>query len=77
MPSLPMPITDVFVSLADPRQTNKVQHSLAETLTVAVCGILVGADTFEEIQAWAREKLPWLRRYLELPNGIPSHDTFA
>jgi len=77
MPSLPMPITDVFVALADPRQTNKVQHSLAETLTVAVCGILVGADTFEEIQAWAQEKLPWLRRYLELPNGIPSHDTFA
>jgi len=38
---------------------------------------LVGADTFEEIELWANEKLDWLRSYLRLPNGIPSHDTFG
>lgn len=71
------PILDVFASITDPRQSNKVQHALPEVLTVAVCGALVGADTFEEIEMWAQEKLPWLRQYLTLPNGIPSHDTFA
>lgn len=47
MPRPATSIMDVFVALDDPRQTNKVQHSLVETLTVAVCGILVGADTLE------------------------------
>jgi predicted transposase YbfD/YdcC len=68
---------DVFVAVTDPRQPSKVHHPLADVLTVAACGILVGADTFEEIELWAKEKLPWLRQYLTLPNGIPSHDTFA
>lgn len=46
-------------------------------LSIAACGALVGADTFEEIELWAREKEAWLHHYLNLPNGIPSHDTFA
>uniref|UniRef100_UPI000366111F ISAs1 family transposase n=1 Tax=Kushneria aurantia TaxID=504092 RepID=UPI000366111F len=77
MTQSPKPIMDVFVAVTDPRQSSKVQHSLPEVLTVAACGILVGTDTFEEIEFWAKEKLPWLRQYLTLPNGIPSHDTFA
>ena len=77
MPQSSQPLMDVFVSVTDPRQSNKVQHSLPEVLTVAACGILVGADTFEEIELWAQEKQAWLRQHLSLPNGIPSHDTFA
>jgi predicted transposase YbfD/YdcC len=46
-------------------------------LVVAVNGILAGADTFVEIEAWANEKLDWFRRYLKLENGIPSHDTMG
>ena len=61
----------------DPRQASKVQHDLVELLVVAVNAVLVGADTFVEIELWAREKLEWLRRYLRLVNGIPSHDTFG
>lgn len=77
MPQTAMSILDIFTSVTDPRHSSKVQHPLPDLLTVAVCGVLVGADTFEEIELWAQEKLPWLRQYPSLPNGVPSHDTFA
>lgn len=70
-------LTDVFVSIADPRQAKKVHHDLVEVLVVAVCGVLVGADTFVEIEAWANARLAWLRQYLKLEHGIPSHDTLG
>jgi hypothetical protein len=68
---------DVFVSIPDPRQTAKVEHDLVELLVVAVNAVLVGADTFVEIELWAREKPDWLRNYMRLANGIRSHDTFG
>ncbi len=77
MPQTAVPILDIFASVTDPRRPSKVQHPLPDLLTVAVCGVLVGTDTFEEIELWAKEKLSWLRQYLSLPNGVPSHDTFA
>jgi hypothetical protein len=46
-------------------------------LVVAVSAVLVGADSFVEIEAWAKEKLDWLRQYMPLKNGIASHDTFG
>ena len=70
-------LADVFVSIEDPRQASKVEHDLVELLVVAVNAVLVGADTFVEIALWAREKLDWLRGYLRLAHGIPSHDTFG
>jgi predicted transposase YbfD/YdcC len=70
-------LADVFVSINDPRQAAKVEHDLVELLVVAVNGVLVGADTFVEIELWAKERLDWLRGYLRLENGIPSHDTFG
>jgi predicted transposase YbfD/YdcC len=70
-------LADVFVSITDPRQPWKIEHDLVELLVVAVNAVLVGADTFVEIELWAREKLEWLRQYLRLKNGIPSHDTFG
>ena len=66
-----------FVSIEDPRQAAKVEHDLVELLVVAVNAVLVGADTFVEIELWAKEKLDWLRGYLHLAHGIPSHDTFG
>ena len=53
------------------------RHDLVELLVVAVNAVLVGADTFVEIELWAKEKLDWLRGYLKLKAGIPSHDTFG
>ena len=70
-------LADVFVSIDDPRQASKAEHDLVELLVVAVNAVLVGADTFVEIELWAREKLDWLRGYLRLAHGIPSHDTFG
>ena len=70
-------LADVFVSITDPRQANKIEHDLVELLVVAVNAVLVGADTFVEIELWAQERIDWLRRYLRLEHGIPSHDTFG
>ena len=70
-------LAEVFVSITDPRQAKKVQHDPAELLVVALNAVLVGADTFVEIELWARERLDWLRSYLRLKHGIPSHDTFG
>ena len=72
-----MRLADVFVTITDPRQAGKVEHDLVELLVVAVNAVLVGADTFVEIELWANEKLGWLRQYLKLVHGIPSHDTFG
>jgi predicted transposase YbfD/YdcC len=70
-------LADVFVAITDPRQPGKVEHDLTELLVVAVSAVLAGADTFVEIAMWAQERLDWLRRYLKLAHGIPSHDTFG
>ena len=70
-------LAEVFVSIDDPRQKAKVQHDLVELLVVAVNAVLVGAETFVEIELWAKEKLDWLRKYLRLKHGIPAHDTFG
>ena len=70
-------LADVFVSITDPRQPGKVEHDLVELLVVVVNAVLVGADTFVEIELWAKEKLDWLRGHLKLEAGIPSHDTFG
>ena len=70
-------LADVFVSITDPRQAKKVEHDLVELLVVAVNAVLVGADTFVEIELWAKERLDWLRGYLRLKHGVPSHDTFG
>jgi len=57
-------LADVFLSITDPRLSGKVEHDLVELLVVAVNAVLVGADTFVEIELWAKEKLDWLRGYL-------------
>ena len=70
-------LADVFVSISDPRQRRKVEHDLIEVLVVAVNAVLVGVDTFVEIELWAKEKQDGLRQYLKREKGIPSHDTFG
>ena len=72
-----IPISDVLVAINDPRQQGKIRHDLVETLVVAICGVLAGADTFIEIELWAEQRLDWFRRILKLPHSIPSHDTFG
>jgi predicted transposase YbfD/YdcC len=65
-----------FENLEDPREDN-IQHKLIDLLFIAICGIICAADSWVEIENFGHQKLPWLKKYLELPNGIPSHDTFG
>lgn len=70
-----MPLMQVFVSISDPRSKRHTQHDLAELLTVVVCAVLSGADDFVAIRLWAEAKLDWLRGFMKLEDGIPSHGT--
>ena len=72
-----VPLTQVFISISDPRSARQVRHDLSELLTVAVCAVLCSADEFSDIEAWAKEPIDWLRGFLVLEHGIPSHDTFG
>lgn len=69
-------IEEAFGDLEAPRSRTPA-HDLSEMLAVALCAILCGADNWVAIQLWGEAKLDWLRRYLPLPRGIPSHDTFG
>src|SRR5919112_6307756 len=64
-----------FRAVADPR-CRKVEHSLTDLLVIAVCAVIACAESWNDIALYGRSKLTWLRTFLELPNGIPSHDTF-
>ncbi len=65
-----------FASIEDPRCEWKVEHRLLDILVIAVCAVLGEAESFEDIALYGRCKQEWLERFLELPHGIPSHDTF-
>jgi predicted transposase YbfD/YdcC len=69
-------IQEAFGDLKDPRSRTPT-HKLEEMLVVALCAILCGAETWVGIQIWAQGKLEWLRRFVPLCNGVPSHDTFG
>ncbi len=76
MTSHPSPRIDHhFASLTDPRR-KKVTHPLINLVTIALCATIAGADDFVAIVAWARRHKDWLARFLDLTNGIPSHDRF-
>jgi predicted transposase YbfD/YdcC len=70
-------LIEVFADLPDPRVLGRSKHDLVEILMVSVCALLCGIDDFVGIQLWAEERIDWLRRYVKLENGIPSHDTFG
>lgn len=69
-------LVEQFAALDDPRCPGKVEHRLVDVLVLAVCAVVAGAETFEDIALYGRCKRDWLRRFLALPGGIPSHDTF-
>ena len=64
-----------FTVVPDPRAHN-VCHKLEDILVIAICAVISGADSFIEIEQYGRSKRAWLGTFLELKNGIPSHDTF-
>lgn len=68
---------DYFSSLPDPRNGNARRHLLGDIVVIAICAVFCGADSFAEIAAFGKAKKKWLKTFLTLPNGIPSHDTFG
>ena len=64
-----------FQGLPDPRAHNVV-HRLHDMIVLAVCAVICGADGWVAVELFARSKLPWLKTFLDLPGGVPSHDTF-
>lgn len=68
---------DYLSVLDDPREGPALRHKLADILTLAVCAAVAGANTWTEVETFGRAKEDWLRQYLDLPHGIPSHDTFG
>jgi predicted transposase YbfD/YdcC len=66
-----------FAAVPDPRCGPALRHDLLALITIALCAVLCGADTWVDIERFGRAKTDWLRTFLALPNGIPSHDTFG
>jgi len=66
-----------FESLEDPRTAYLVEHRLLDIIALTICAVVCGAEGWEDIEAYGRSKHEWLSTFLELPNGIPSHDTIS
>jgi predicted transposase YbfD/YdcC len=69
-------IFEHFQELPDPREDNR-RHKLLDIITIIICASICGAEKWDDIEAFGKAKESWLRKFLELPHGIPSHDTFA
>ncbi len=71
------PISEHFGTLEDPRIDRTKRHQLLDIVTIAICGTICVADSWVDIELFGQCKEEWFRTFLDLPNGIPSHDTFG
>ena len=70
-------LVSCFEELSDPRNGNAGLHDLAEIMVIALCTVLCGGQYASDMALFAREKEAFLRQFLDLKNGLPSHDTFS
>ena len=78
MPKKPLEaIEEHFSKVSDPRVERTKEHKLIDMIAIAICAVICGAEGWVDIELFGKSKLPWLKTFLELPNGIPSHDTFG
>lgn len=70
-----MDLRTFFGDITDPRIARCKKHLLCDIIGIALCSMIGGAEGFEDMEEYAKEKEAFLRTFLELPNGIPSHDT--
>ncbi len=64
-------IADHFLEMEDPRVDRTKRHKLIDILTIAICAVICGADSWVAIETYGCAKYEWLKAFLELPNGIP------
>ncbi len=72
-----MTLQEHVATLEDPRVDRTKHHQVLAMITIALCAVICGADTWVDIEEFGHAKRAWLETFLELPNGIPSHDTFG
>jgi predicted transposase YbfD/YdcC len=65
-----------FADVTDPRREHLRLHTLWDLIAITICAVVAGADTWVDVAKYGERKSDWLQTFLELPNGIPSHDTF-
>jgi DDE_Tnp_1-associated len=77
VPTKTCALVERLQTIADPRrQGENLKHPLVDVIIVGFCGVLAGCEDFVEIAEWAKGNEEFFRTFLELPHGIPSHDTF-
>ena len=69
-------LLDAFTEFPDPRCIGRTRHRFIDTLVIAVCAVIAGAESWVDIADYGQAKAEWLGQFLKLPGGIPSHDTF-
>ena len=72
----PKTLVEHFSRITDPRIDRTKRHKLIDILVISICATICGADGWEEFELFGQAKLDWFKTFLELPNGIPSDDTF-
>ena len=65
-----------FTEMKDPRVDRSKEHLMEDIVFITIAAVICGAETWNDIENYGKSKESWLRQYLELPHGIPSHDTF-
>ena len=70
-------IEEHFGTVKDPRIDRSKEHNLIDIISIAICAVICGAEGWVDIENFGKSKVIWLKTFLELPNGIPSHDTFG
>ena len=70
-------IIEYFSILKDPRIERDKKHKLVDIIVLAICAVLSGAEGWEAIEEYGHAKLEWLRKFIPLENGVPTHDTIA
>lgn len=65
-----------FRKLKDPRRAHRRRHLLMDIIVIAIAAVICGANDWQQVVTFAKKRRDWLQGFLELPNGIPSHDTF-
>ncbi len=66
-----------FAEITDPRNEHNIRHPLLNIISITICGVIGGADSWVDIEMFGNAKLSWFETFLEMPHGIPSHDTFG
>jgi len=77
MSQVPASLEACFGDLPDPRVVGRCDHKLLDMIVIAMCAVITGAESWVEVETFGKMKQAWLRTFLELPYGIPVHDTFG